>query len=90
MMLPSRNGTLLLNATQNGTIRYIDEEVDQISPGWAVLLMYLMLVRQLAPSCMTLLRSGMPNSRCCPAPAVHDPRGTNGTSAVEKETQTVL
>lgn len=41
----------LANRTQNGTLTYIGEEVDQLSPGWAVLLMYLMLVNQMRCEC---------------------------------------
>ena len=50
------NDSLLGNVSSTG---FIDVEEDSISPGWAVLLMYMMLVRQYHPRCLF-------KRDCCP------------------------
>lgn len=59
------NGTLLTGNATNGT-RYIDVEEDRIAPGYAVLLMYIMLVSAAPGTAAPLLRMHV---QCSTSPA---------------------
>jgi hypothetical protein len=54
MLNATINGTLLSGNATNGT-RFIDVEEDRIAPGYAVLLMYIMLVRTARHAAAALL-----------------------------------